>query len=98
MLAIDKELRTRYEAWDRGELADAELVTLIQALWRALESAAPVAEAVKYCAQPPVRLSFWADKWHVSYWRGPCDEECDSAPTLPEAVAALRKRVEGGAK
>ena len=81
----------------------AELEAILAPLAQGAETAAEVlrrvvavAEAVEYCAQPPVRLSFWADKWHVSYWRGPCDEECDSAPTLPAAVAALRKRVEGG--
>ena len=90
------ELRKRIENYSGlPHVWGANAARFIDDLIAALEAADPVAEAVKYCAQPPVRLSFWADKWHVSYWRGPGDEECDSAPTLPEAVAALRKRTEG---
>ena len=94
------ELRKRIEEWpDKWPLlTDAQLICFVEDMISALKAADPVAEAVKYCAQPPVRLSFWADKWHVSYWRDPCDAEFDSAPTLPEAVEKLRKRVEGGAK
>ena len=91
MPAIDKELRERIERWQAGGYADAS-PALVDALISALEAAAPVAEAVAWVHAHANYAEFDKEEgWEVNVGAG----EWGQFSTLPAAVAALSKRIEG---